>query len=221
MRLFLVAGALVVGVGCSTPASDGKSPLLSPDAAVLEAPVPDSFVVHFATSHGEFDVKVHRDWAPLGAGRLYYLVSNGFYDDVRFFRVLEGFMVQFGVNGDPKVSDVWKDRRIADDPFAKHSNLRGTVSFANEGPNTRNTQLFVNYKNNPALDKDGFVPVGEVIAGMGKVDSLYDGYGEGPPGGIGPNQTRIVKQGNAYLAKFFPNFDYVKTARVTSKWPAP
>ncbi|MDB4913350.1 MAG: peptidyl-prolyl cis-trans isomerase PpiA precursor [Gemmatimonadetes bacterium] len=218
-KLFM--GLLAASLGCSSPGTETNAALLKPDDARLAAPAPDSFVVHFETSRGDFDMKVRRSWAPLGAGRLYYLVSNGFYNGARFFRVLEGFMVQFGVNGDPAVSNVWKDRRLGDDPFAKHSNRRGTVSFANEGPNTRNTQLFVNYKDNPALDKDGFVPVGEVVAGMTTVDSLYDGYGEGPPGGIGPNQTRIVRQGNAYLVKFFPFMDYVKTARVSSEWRAP
>lgn len=217
MRNYLL-GAIVALAACSAPKSGGTPALLSPDPAKLAGAAPDSFVVHFETSRGDFDVKVRRAWAPLGAGRLYYLASSGFYDSTRFFRVLEGFMVQFGVHGDPAVSDAWKDRKIADDPFAHHSNLRGTMSFANEGPNTRNTQLFINYKNNAALDRDGFVPVGEVVSGMTKVDSLYDGYGEGPPGGIGPNQTRIVKQGNAYLEKFFPSMDYIKSATITTRW---
>ena len=219
MRLFLVGVVLVVA--CSSGSGDAKGPLRSPDAVKLAAPSPDSFVVHFETTRGAFDMKVHRDWAPLGAARMYYLASSGFYDSTRFFRVLEGFMVQFGVNGDPEVTKVWKDRKITDDPGTTHANVRGTVSFANEGPNSRNTQVFINFKDNTPIARDGFVPIGEITTGMSVVDSLYNRYGEGPPGGIGPSQVRIVKQGNAYLQKEFPNLDFVKTARISSQWPSP
>ena len=222
MRFPVLLFALgAIAVACNSPAPDAKSPLLTPAEAQVGAPAPDSFVVHFETTRGDFDLKVRRDWAPLGAGRVYYLASNGFFDSVRFFRVLPGFLVQFGINGNPKVTTVWKDRRFKDDPFARHSNARGTVSFATDGPNTRNTQLFINYKDNAPLDKDGFVPVGEVTSGMAVLDSLYDGYGEGPPYGIGPNQGLVMKNGNAYLAKFFPSFDFVKSAKVSAKWSAP
>ena len=219
-RLAAGAGlaALVVACAC-TEKKPGNPLLLSPDSATVAAAGPDSFVVHFETSRGNFDMKVHRDWAPRGADRVFYLVNSGFYDSTKFFRVLDGFLAQFGINGEPAVSRVWKTRKLPDDP-ARHPDVRGTVTFASEGPNTRSTQLFINYKNNAYLDKEGFATVGEVVNGMGVVDSLYDGYGEGPPGGIGPNQSRIAQQGNAYLDKFFASLDFIKSARVTARWPA-
>jgi peptidyl-prolyl cis-trans isomerase A (cyclophilin A) len=156
---------------------------------------------------------VHRDWAPNGADRFYNLVKNGFYDNTRFFRVIEGFMAQFGVNGDPKVSAVWRESRIKDDPV-KVSNKRTFVTFATAGPNTRTTQIFISYGDNSNLDSQGFSPFGQVVSGMKVVDSLYSGYGEGAPGGRGPNQTRVQSEGNAYLASSFPNLDYVKKATI-------
>ena len=131
----------------------------------------------------------------------------------RFFRVIEGFMVQFGINGDPKISAVWRDANIQDDPV-KQSNMRGNVTFATAGPNTRTTQVFINFGNNVGLDEQGFSPFGKVVSGMDVVDSLYNGYGEGAPGGQGPNQGQIQTQGNAYLEKDFPKLDYIKKATI-------
>jgi len=181
--------------------------------AALKEQAPPVYKVEFDTSKGPFVIEVHRDWAPNGADRFYNLVKNGFYDDVRFFRVIEGFMAQFGVNGDPKVSAAWREARIKDDPV-KVSNKRTFVTFATAGPNTRTTQVFVNYGDNSNLDNQGFSPFGQVVSGMKVVDSLYGGYGEGAPGGRGPNQARVQSDGNAYLASAFPNLDYVKKATI-------
>jgi peptidyl-prolyl cis-trans isomerase A (cyclophilin A) len=198
-------------------ASAPSAALTSPNAATLAAPGPDSFTVRFTTSRGSFDVKVHRDWAPLGADRLYHLVGAGFYDGVRFYRVISGFMAQFGSHGDPAVEQAWHDLAIADDPV-RHRNERGAVTFANAGPNTRSTQLFINFTNNNQLDKIGFAPIGEVVNGMAVVDSLYNGYGEGAPGGQGPDQGRIAREGNTYLTAQFPKLDYIVSARLVEEW---
>ena len=181
--------------------------------AALKDQAPPVYKVEFDTSKGPFVVEVHRDWAPNGADRFYNLVKNGFYDNTRFFRVIEGFMAQFGVNGDPKVSAVWRESRIKDDPV-KVSNKRTFVTFATAGPNTRTTQIFISYGDNSNLDSQGFSPFGQVVSGMKVVDSLYSGYGEGAPGGRGPSQTRVQSEGNAYLASSFPNLDYVKKATI-------
>lgn len=192
-------------------AGPDKTKLLDPSS--LSATAPDVFKVRFDTSKGPFVVEVHRDWSPNGADRLYNLVTNGFYDDVRFFRVVSGFMAQFGLHSDPAVTKAWKPALIEDDPVAQ-SNVRGTVTFAMRGPDTRTTQLFINYVDNARLDRMGFSPVGQVVEGMDVVDSLYGGYGEGAPRGRGPDQNRIMEEGNEYLSKNFPDLDFVKSARV-------
>ena len=181
--------------------------------AALKEQAPAVYKVQFDTSKGPFVIEVHRDWAPTGADRFYNLVKNGFYDDARFFRVVEGFMVQFGVNGDPKVSATWRNARMKDDPV-RISNKRTFVTFATAGPNTRTTQVFINFGDNSNLDCQGFAPFGQVVSGMKVVDALYNGYGEGAPGGRGPDQGRVQKEGNAYLASAFPNLDYVKKATI-------
>ncbi len=192
-------------------------PLLSPDPRRVEAVGPDSFTVAFATSRGAFDVKVHRDWSPRGSDRLYYLFKAHYYDGVRFFRTVDHFVTQFGINGNTAVNGAWHDRKIADDPVAR-SNVRGTLTFATGGPNTRTTQLFINYRDNSRLDRSGFAVMGQVVIGMPVVDSLYKGYGEGAPRGEGPSQERIGKEGNAYLIRDFPKLDYIITARVDEEW---
>jgi peptidyl-prolyl cis-trans isomerase A (cyclophilin A) len=185
--------------------------LMNPSALKEQAPA--LYRVDFDTSKGPFVVEVHRDWAPIGADRFYNLVRNGFYDDARFFRVIEGFMVQFGVNGDPRVSAVWREARIKDDPV-RISNKRSFVTFATAGPNTRTTQVFINYGDNSNLDSQGFTPFGQVVSGMKVVDSLYSGYGEGAPRGLGPDQGKVQAEGNAYLASKFGNLDYIKKATI-------
>jgi peptidyl-prolyl cis-trans isomerase A (cyclophilin A) len=168
---------------------------------------PSQYRVKFDTSKGMFVVEVHRDWAPFGADRFYQLVKSGFYDDARFFRVVPGFVVQWGINKDPQVTAQWQSKTIPDDPV-KESNLAGYVSFATSGPNTRTTQVFVNLANNMRLDSMGFAAFGRVIQGLEVVAHLYSGYGEQP------QQNLIESEGNAYLQQNFPNLDYIKTARV-------
>jgi peptidyl-prolyl cis-trans isomerase A (cyclophilin A) len=160
-----------------------------------------------------FVIDVQRNWAPNGADRFYNLVKNGFYDNVRFFRVISGFMVQFGINGDPKISAPWREAKIKDDPVVQ-SNRRGYITFAMAGPNTRTSQVFINFGENGSLDSQGFPPFGRVIQGMEVVDKLNAEYGEGAPRGRGPDQGRLQIEGNAYLTKDFPNMDYVKKATI-------
>src|SRR5271166_1239965 len=181
--------------------------------AALKEQAPPVYKVEFDTSKGPFVVEVHRDWAPNGADRFYNLVKNGFYDNTRFFRVVEGFMAQFGVNGDPKVSAVWREARIKDDPV-KISNKRTFVTFATAGPNTRTTQVFISFGDNHNLDSQGFAAFGQVVSGMKVVDSLYNGYGEGAPQGLGPDQGKLQAEGNAYLAQRFGLLDYIKKATI-------
>src|SRR5262245_21217820 len=183
------------------------------DPASLKEKAPDTFKAKFDTSKGSFTITVTREWAPNGADRFYNLVKNGYFDDVRFFRVVSGFMVHFGISGDPALNNAWRSANIPDDPV-KQSNKRGFVTFATAGPNTRRTQLFVNFKDNTFLDGQGFAPFGQVTEGMDIVDKINPEYGEGAPSGRGPNQGRLQSEGNAYLAKEYPNMDYVKHASI-------
>jgi peptidyl-prolyl cis-trans isomerase A (cyclophilin A) len=184
------------------------------DPSKLTEKAPDLFTVLVESSKGPFVIEVHRDWAPNGADRFYNLVKNGYYDDVRFFRVLANFMAQFGINGDPKLNTIWHEAHIADDPV-KQSNTRGMVSYAMAGPGTRTTQLFINYVDrNAQLDGMGFAPFAKVVEGMPVVDALFSGYGEGAPSGLGPDQGRAQMEGNSYLAKQFPKLDFIKRARI-------
>jgi len=172
----------------------------------LNEKAPDTFQVLFDTSKGEFTVDVTRAWAPKGADRFYNLVKNGYFDDCRFFRVVKGFMVQFGINGDPKLNEVWRASQIDDDKVKK-TNGRGYITYAKTNqPNTRTTQLFINYGDNSFLDNQGFAPFGQVTKGMEIVDAINDEYGENP------DQRRIQLEGNAYLEQAFPNLDYIKSA---------
>jgi cyclophilin family peptidyl-prolyl cis-trans isomerase len=208
---------LVVGLGLAAvpPAAgqtSGADALKNP--AALKEKAPETFKVNFDTSAGPFVVEVRRAWAPNGADRFYNLVKNGFFDGARFFRVISGFMVQFGINGDPAVSKVWQTARIPIDPV-KESNKRGYITYAMAGsPDSRTTQVFINFRDNGALDAQGFAPFGQVVSGMEVVDKLYSQYGEGAPSGKGPNQGRVQAEGNAYLTKEFPNLDYIKKATV-------
>lgn len=194
-------------------AGEEVSPLLKPEDPAVNRQAPPTYKANFETTKGNFVVEVRREWAPLGADRFYNLVRHGFFDGARFFRVISGFMVQFGINADPKVSAAWRDRRLTDDPV-KQSNTRGFVSFAMAGPHTRTTQVFINYGDNARLDKMGFAPFGRVVEGMDVVDQLYAGYGEGAPQGKGPHQGRLQQEGNAYLTRDFPQLDYIKRVSV-------
>ena len=176
-------------------------------------PAPAQYKVRLQTSKGDVLILVHRDWSPIGADRFYELTKAGFYDGNRFFRVLRGFIVQWGINGDPKVNNEWTNRIIKDDP-PKVSNKIGTVVFAMAGPNSRTTQVFINLgDNSSSLDPQGFTPFGEVIQGMDIVTSFYADYGDGPPTGTGPNQESVAAFGNSYIEEHFPKLDYIKTAR--------
>lgn len=213
-RLCAAIGALAIPtvVLAQSGVDLSKAKLRNP--ASLNEKAPDTYKAKFDTSKGLFVIEVHRDWAPLGADRFYNLVKNGFYDDTRFFRVLDNFMAQIGMNGNPEIQKAWTSARLQDDPV-KQSNKRGLVTFAHGGPNTRTTQFFINFgDNSSSLDRQGFPPIGQVISGMEVVDKLYSGYGEGAPRGRGPSQGQIMSEGNAYLVKEFPKLDYVKKATI-------
>ncbi|HKC38896.1 MAG TPA: peptidylprolyl isomerase [Gemmatimonadales bacterium] len=201
--------------GGKPPAAAAAPDFHVPSGAGFAVQAPDSFRAKFETSAGDFVISVHRRWAPKGADRFYNLTRSGYYDGVRFFRVISGFMVQFGIHGDPAVSAAWHEQRIPDDRVAS-TNLRGRVTFATAGPGTRTTQVFINFGSNDQLDGMGFAPFGEVVAGMDVVDRLYAGYGEGAPRGRGPDQSRIQSQGNTYLERDFPRMDYVKRASIVT-----
>ncbi|HUA01152.1 MAG TPA: peptidylprolyl isomerase [Candidatus Aquilonibacter sp.] len=181
--------------------------LLQP--AILKAKAPDVFEVKFTTTKGDFVVQVNRAWAPLGADRFYNLVKHGFFTDAPFFRVVPGFIIQFGLSPDPAVNRAWHNATIKDDPVTQ-SNKPGYLTFATAGPNTRTTQLFINFGSNTFLDNQGFAPFGQVTSGMDVVQGLYSGYGERP------DQGAITMQGKAYIEKNFPNIDSIKSATVVS-----
>lgn len=179
----------------------------------LNETAPDKFQVLFKTTKGDVILDVTRAWAPKGADRFYNLVKNGYFTDIAFFRVILGFMAQFGIHGDPQISAMWREAVIDDDPV-RGSNKRGMVSFATAGPDTRTTQVFINTVDNSFLDEHGFAPFAKVSKGMEVVDRLYNGYGEGAPQGTGPNQGAIQMQGNAYLKKYFTKLDYIQSAEI-------
>jgi cyclophilin family peptidyl-prolyl cis-trans isomerase len=185
------------------------------DPSQLTERAPEKFRARFDTSQGAFVIAVEREWAPLAADRFYNLVKNGFYNDSRFFRVLDGFMAQFGLHADPDVQSAWRSANLNDEPVTK-SNTRGFVSFTRESsPNSRYTMIFINYKDNSFLDADGFAPFGQVASGMDVVDRLYSGYGRQNI----PDQRRILRDGNAYLQSEYPKLDFVKTATIESVAP--
>lgn len=192
-------------------AADASPALLDPSQATERAP--DEFAVELRTGEGPIVLDVHRAWSPKGADRFYNLVKIGFFEDVAFFRVIDGFMAQAGLHGDPAVNRAWRGANIEDDPPAGQSNTRGMVSFAMAGPNTRTTQFFINLVDNARLDAMGFTPFAKV-RDMRAVDALYSGYGEGAPRGRGPMQARIQREGNAYLKAEFPNLDTIESARI-------
>ena len=198
--VFVAAAALAQG-----GAEGSKEKLKTPSALTEQAPA--TYKAKFDTSKGPFVIEVHRAWAPKGADRFYNLVKNGFFDDTRFFRVVPDFMVQFGIHGDPAIQKNWANANIQDDP-KNQSNKKGFVTFATRGPNTRTTQIFVNYKDNAFLDSQGFTPFGQVVTGLDVVEKINSQYGEKP------NQGSIQSEGNAYLNKDFPKLDFVKKATI-------
>ena len=208
--------------GCTQNGQTNADPPLPVASAVKQASAEsvessgESYKVKFETSKGDFVILVQHDWAPNGADRFAELVENGFYNDCRFFRVINGYMAQVGRNGDPSVNGRWQNRKIPDDRVLEH-NLPGYVTFATSGPNSRTTQFFINLGSNIRLDGDGFAPFGRVVQGMDVVESLYDGYGEGAPQGRGPSQGKIQAEGNAYLNREFPKLDYIKRATIIER----
>ena len=210
-RLVLVAAlAVAVDAGLPVRAAAQASGSKLTDPSQLTEQAPETFRARFETTRGPFVIEVRREWAPLAADRFYNLVKNGFYDGSRFFRVLDGFMVQFGLNGDPAVQRAWQAASLRDEPV-KASNTRGFVTFTRESaPNSRYTMIFINYGDNSYLDKDGFAPFGQVVEGMEVVDTLYSGYGRQNV----PDQRRILREGNAYLDREYPRLDAVKTATI-------
>jgi peptidyl-prolyl cis-trans isomerase A (cyclophilin A) len=197
--LVALSTALLISAACADK---------SAQSSTAAGAMPDSFRVAFETTRGTFVVQINKDWAPKGADRFYTLVSQNYFDDTRFFRVVPGFIVQFGLSGDPKLNAQWRENTIADDSV-RQSNVRGTITFATRGPNTRANQLFINFADNPRLDEMGFAPIGRVVEGMSVVDSLYADYGEAP------DQELIQTMGNSYLDRTFPKLDRIKTARIS------
>lgn len=197
-KVCFAVAAFAIAAGCSKPQP--------------KIVVPEVYRVQFETSQGNFVVEVYRAWAPRGADRFHELIRMRYFDDGRFFRVLPGFIAQFGINKDFNVHDQWRNFFIVDDP-PKEKNLRGTLAFAQSGPNTRATEVFINLADNKILDDQGFVPFAKVIEGADVPGKLYSGYGELGPEGRGPDAGRAEGEANEYLVPRFPKLDYIKHAR--------
>lgn len=218
----LLCAFSLLAASVAARADDAKTNAPSPataspgfaDPSKLTDQAPDTFKAQFDTTKGKFTIEVTRSLSPNGADRFYNLVRSGYFSNVAFFRVVPGFMCQFGMHGDPAVTAKWAGAKIADDPV-KGSNTRGTITFAMAGPNTRSTQFFINFSDNSRLDGMGFSPFGKVAEGMDVVDKIDGEYGDMPQqGGHGPNPARIAAEGNTYLKKNFPNLDYIKSASI-------
>jgi len=208
---------LVILSACGAGEPQQRAPAEAPDPLLfprrLTDTAPERFRMHLETTEGDVVIDVHRAWSPTGVDRVYNLVTHGFYDDMRVYRVIDGFVAQFGIHGEPLVTAQWRNSIIVDDPV-RESNTRGRVSFAKAGPNSRTTELIINYRDNPALDEQGFSPIGEVVEGMDVVDRFYGGYGDGPPRGTGPYSARARAQGNEYLDGEFPQLTRIVRAWV-------
>lgn len=210
MKSLIVSTVLCSCLMAQPAAAPKKAPAAAgslTNPASLRAVAPATFKAEFDTTKGNFVVEVHKDWAPQGADRFYNLVKGGYFTNAAFFRVVPNFMVQFGLNASPAVNAAWRSANLRDDPV-KQSNKRGYITFATAGPNTRTTQLFINFKDNGFLDSQGFAPFGEVVEGMEVVDKINSQYGETP------DQGRITAEGDAYISKSFPNIDKIKSARI-------
>lgn len=212
IRWYALGAVIVLLASCSTQPNAKKEEPEKKEPAKAALPpsrvgAPDVYKVRLDTSKGPIVIEVHREWAPLGADRFYELVKERFYDQARFFRMVKGFVAQFGIAADPRVSKKWDDKLIDDDPVTR-INRKGAVTFATSGPNSRTTQIFINLRGNFTLDEKGFAPFGQILEGMDVVDKLYMGYGEKP------DQEQIRKRGNAYLNASFPNLDYIRTATI-------
>lgn len=225
-RRLVCAAALVLCLAASpSPASskkqaranEARAALMNPRHEFWRRKAPGVYRVKFETGEGDFVVEVRRAWAPNGADRFYNLARAGFFDDSRFFRVVSGFVAQFGIPGDPRVAAVWRSQTIRDDPV-RQSNTRGFLAYAMTGPDARTTQIFINLGDNSRLDKEGFAPFGRVVKGMEVVERLYAGYGEGAGGGMrAGRQDKIFEGGNAYLDREFPKLDRLLRAEVVGR----
>jgi peptidyl-prolyl cis-trans isomerase A (cyclophilin A) len=206
-----VAWASLALIGCSSSPEAGRKEAAAPKKAEK---APEVYQANLDTSKGPVVIEVHREWAPAGADHFYNLVKTGFYDNARFFRVVRGFVVQFGIAANPDTQRLWENATLPDDPVEQH-NTRGMVTYAMRGPNTRSTQVFVNLRDNrQSLDGKGFAPFGKVTQGMDVVDSFYNSYGDMPPQGQGPDPSQIQLRGNEYLESRFPRLDYIKKATI-------
>lgn len=220
MKTFLRSWALVTGAmaAVAVAACGPNAALWQPTPEVLAVAAPDSFVAEVVTSEGTFDVALHRSWSPLGVDRMYHLLSNDFYAGARFYRVVSGFVAQWGFSGDPALDSIWEERPIADEPVVE-SNLRGAVSFARGGPETRSYTLFVNLVDNQRLDEIpaggvvGYPPIGRVVRGLDVIDGFYPGYTDDPP-----QQDSIAQLGNEYLRRRYPQLDSIVTTRIVREW---
>lgn len=211
ISLFLIIALLTIS--CSDEKT-GQEALLNPENKEWQKEAPEKFNVQFSTTKGDFVLEIHKSWAPTGVNRFYNLVRLGFFDDSRFYRVREGYIVQFGIPGNPSIAQVWEKDDIVDDPVME-SNLKGYIAYAMTGPDTRTTQLFINYKDNVHLDEQGFAPLGQVVEGMDVVEQLYSGYDENAGGGMrGGKQGKIFSEGNAHLDKDFPKLDKLIKAEI-------
>jgi peptidyl-prolyl cis-trans isomerase A (cyclophilin A) len=206
----VLAALLVAGCGSSSSSSGPPKDLLDPGR--LNEKAPQLFDVTFKTSAGDFVVGVHRTWAPRGADRFYNLVKHHFYDGQKIFRVVPGFVVQFGISPSPAVSKAWESATIKDDVITTH-NQKTAISFASAGPNTRTTQVFINLGNNFQLDTDQFAPFGSVTSGMRVVEKLFSGYGDRPT----PHQPEMAQQGDAYFEKAWPKLDTIEQATISNE----
>lgn len=194
---------------CSSPKAEERSPASQP----VPVEVPAKYQVRFDTTKGPFTVEVVREWAPRGADRFHELVRKGFFNGARLYRVRPKFVVQFGINPDPKTNELWKQMKMPDDPV-KQSNLRGFISYATDGPRTRTTEVFINLADNKRLDARGFSPFGRVVEGMDVVDQFYSGYGEVQPMGGGPDPVKMQSIGDEYIQRSFPRLDQIRSARI-------
>jgi peptidyl-prolyl cis-trans isomerase A (cyclophilin A) len=211
--LLLVATVLA---GCAGEVPDEEAgpppnPLLQPRS--FNETAPDSYQVRLATTKGDILIGVTREWAPLAADRFYNLVKAGYYDGIAFHRVIEGFMAEFGIHGDPWVNAAWRQALMVDEPV-RQSNTPGRVTFSTNTPNSRTVQVFINTDDNPNLDGQGFSPFGEVLEGMEVVEALYSDYGDGPPRGEGVYQAMAIARGDEYLNEEFPLLDRIEAAVV-------
>ncbi|MFT5086636.1 MAG: peptidyl-prolyl cis-trans isomerase A (cyclophilin A) [Candidatus Latescibacterota bacterium] len=211
LRFVVLSWTLLLAAGCGSDDGMGKlnkEALMEPTSEVMKEEGPAEYTVIFETTAGEFELTVNRDWAPRGADRFYNLVKNGYYNEQRFFRVVPGFVVQWGMSGDPELTKQWQGAQILDDPV-KESNTRGRITFAaTNSPNSRTSQVFINLGDNTNLDGMRFAPFGEVTKGMEVVDQITAEYGQQP------DQGSIGTRGNEYLEESFPNLDYIKSVRI-------